>query len=197
MTVTANFQNNSTSSAKNFSDKGEDKTPVYTYAVLNSIQYSVVEINDGIVFYEPSYEGAKIRKEKINNFDLIYQDIWHEHVETKIIHLNEKKYTPDAVNYNWAEEMDERRISYNSAVLSQKDFFDAFETLYPERITDKFEGTEQLLLDFNSGWVRIGGIKIIVCFDAIYEITSIFPEDNPLGNRYILEIAEYFNKKNK
>lgn len=181
-------------------DAIEESYTVFNYAVLNSIEYVFYEIENGIVTYSTTHANKQYLQKKQNEFDLIFQQINRgagKPIEKKIIYINEEKVSPDSVNLKFRpEETANGSIMFSvpSDDISSNDVYEALEILYPGRLSDRGGVASGLVIDEIVSWISIDGIRINIDQDLCWDITTVFPDQKGLGEKYIFEIIDYFNK---
>ncbi len=179
----------------------EDEYTIMTKAILNGVEYTVFDIEEGIVIYKRFINDENFIRRKTEEFELIVQYKSHSknghstYLEKSIIYINENKVTYDAVDRKyWPEEMASGNIMFcvDNELISLDDLYEALEKLYSGRISDKGSIPEAALFDEYIAWLSIDGIKFNISED--WGLVTISPEQNNVGGEYIRELIDYFNK---
>lgn len=94
------------------------------------------------------------------------------------------------------EEMENKSIMLriHSDQVTLNDVYDALEILYPGRLSDRGGIASALAMDEIISWICIDGIRINIEQDLGLEYTTVFPDQKGKGEKYILELIDYFNQ---
>lgn len=182
-------------------DSVEDRFSVINHAILNGVDYVFYDITDEIVTYGSTFSGAKYLKEKLCNFDLLFQKIFrgaHKPIEKKIVYVNEKASCPIRIFDYYPEERANGSIMFyeSSDRISREDIYKAIDSLYSGRITKKQNDESVHLIDQTIDQVSIDGIWFEIVDDFLYDMIYIAPMKKGSGEKYIFEIVDYFNDNN-
>lgn len=181
-------------------DALEDSYSEINKAVLNGIEYVFYEIKDNVVTYGTTHTNAQYRYKKIEEFDLIYKVINYKNkklTENKILFTNNDKVPNEFVNLRFRpEEMANGSIMFSvlSHIVSANDVYKCLDVLYKGRLSNKGVLSSAVVTDEFISWVDIDGIRINIDQDLCWDITTVFPDQKGFGEKYILEIIDYFNK---
>ena len=167
---------------------------LHTHCVLNGIVYIVRKIEDDVVTYERTVCDKELFDKKIQNFDIIYQNKNRSEkpLERKIIYIDNYKIKESDLDKSfYPEEMHNGHLmlSYLDTKLSIYNTFQLLEKKYGDRIIINPPSIELLIIDYYFTTFIIDNYKF--CLDYNFGIVTISPDEN--GDKYILEIIEYFN----
>ena len=172
----------------------EDYYYLITRCILNGINYVVRKIEDDIVTYERAVCDKKLFEIQIHNLDIIYQQKNRsgKPFERRIIYIDNNKITERYLDKNfYPEEMHNGHLMlpYLDTELDINDTCQLLKKRYGDRIKLNPPSLEMLMIDYYIATFTIDNYKF--CLDYDYGIVTISPDDD--GDKYILEIIEYFN----
>lgn len=179
-------------------DKIEDSYSVFNKAVLNGVEYVVYDIKEGQVYYGTTHKDSKILQRKIEDFDLVFQTIPRgpdKPVEKKLIYSKDTGNSSESqIKKYYPEEMANGSIMFSvcSDQISKEEIVKAIRSLYKDRVSEAFGFTRVIYVDM--GMIRIDGNVLNITEDLDYGIITISPLEKGKGEKYIFEIADYFNQ---